>query len=33
LAENDLKPWRKDRWRIPQVDADYVARVEDVLDL
>ena len=33
LAENDLKPWRKDRWCIPQVDADYVARMEDVLDL
>ena len=26
LAENDLKPWRKDMWCIPQVDADYVAR-------
>ena len=25
LAENDLKPWRKDMWCIPQVDADYVA--------
>ena len=33
LAENDLKPWRKDMWCIPQVDADYVARMEDVLDL
>jgi transposase len=33
LAENKLKPWRKDMWRIPQVDADYVARMEDVLDL
>jgi hypothetical protein len=33
LAENDLKPWRKDMWRIPQVDAEYVARMEDVLDL
>lgn len=33
LAENDLKPWRKDRWCIPQVDAEYVARMEDVLDL
>jgi hypothetical protein len=30
LAENDPKPWRKDMWCIPQVDADYVAR--DVLD-
>ena len=33
LAENDLKPWRKDMWCIPQVDSDYVARMEDVLDL
>jgi transposase len=33
LAENDLKPWRKDMWCIPHVDAEYVARMEDVLDL
>src|SRR4029077_8841835 len=33
LAENDLKPWRKDMWCIPQVDADYVARMLDLLDL
>jgi len=30
LAENDLQPWRKKMWCIPQVDA---ARMEDVLDL
>jgi transposase len=33
LAENDLKPWRRDMWCIPHVDAEYVARMEDVLDL
>jgi transposase len=33
LAENNLKPWRRDMWCIPRVDADYVARMEDVLDL
>jgi transposase len=33
LAENRLKPWRKDMWCIPQVDGAYVARMEDVLDL
>jgi transposase len=33
LAENQLKPWRQDMWCIPQVDAEYVARMEDVLDL
>ena len=33
LAENDLKPWRKDMWCIPHVDSEFVARMEDVLDL
>jgi transposase len=33
LAENDLKPWRKEMWCIPQVDGEFVARMEDVLDL
>ena len=33
LAENDLKPWRKDMWCIPKVDGAYVAAMEDVLDL
>jgi transposase len=33
IAENDLKPWRKDMWCIPHVDGTYVARMEDVLDL
>jgi transposase len=33
LVENDLKPWRKDMWCIPEVDGTYVARMEDVLDL
>lgn len=33
LAENDLKPWRRDMWCIPRVDGTYVARMEDVLDL
>lgn len=33
LAENDLKPWRRDMWCIPYVDGEYVARMEDVLDL
>ena len=26
-AENDLKPWRKDMWCIPQVEADDVAQM------
>lgn len=33
LEENDLKPWLRDMWCIPQVDGAYVARMEDVLDL
>src|ERR1700746_370784 len=33
LAENALKPWRRDMWCIPRVDGEYVARMEDVLDL
>ena len=33
LVENDLKPWRRDMWCIPEVDGTYVARMEDVLDL
>ena len=33
LAENDLKPWRRTMWCVPKIDAEYVARMEDVLDL
>jgi transposase len=33
LTENKLKPWRKDMWCVPEVDGEYVARMEDVLDL
>jgi transposase len=33
LNENDLKPWQRKMWCIPKVDAEYVARMEDVLDL
>lgn len=33
LAENHLKPWRRKMWCIPQIDAEYVARMEHVLNL
>jgi transposase len=33
LAENELKPWREKMWCVPQIDGEYVARMEDVLDL
>ena len=33
LAENELKPWQQKMWCVPKVDSEYVARMEDVLDL
>jgi transposase len=33
LTENDLKPWREKMWCVPKVDGEYVARMEDLLDL
>jgi hypothetical protein len=33
LAENGLKSWRKDILCIPRVDGEYVARIEEVLDM
>ncbi len=33
LGEMDLKPWREKMWCIPKVDAEFVARMEDVLSL
>lgn len=33
LGEKALKPWQKKMWCIPAVDAAFVARMEDVLDL
>ena len=33
LHENELKPWQRKMWCIAKVDAEYVARMEDVLDL
>jgi hypothetical protein len=29
----ELKPWREKMWCIPQVNGEFVARMEDVLDL
>ena len=31
LTEMQLKPWQKKMWCVPKVDAEYVARMEDVL--
>ncbi len=33
LEENQLKPWQKKMWCIPKVDTEFVARMEDVLEL
>ncbi|QSJ14118.1 IS630 family transposase [Nostoc sp. UHCC 0702] len=33
LKKNEIKPWLKEQWCIPEVNAEYVLRMEDVLDL
>lgn len=33
LKKNELKPWQKQEWCIPMIDADYVWRMEDILEL
>lgn len=33
LHDLELKPWQKKMWCIPKVDGEYVARMEDVLEL
>jgi transposase len=33
LNKNELKPWQKQEWCIPKIDAEYVWRMEDVLEL
>jgi transposase len=33
LVEKKIKPWQHKMWCIPSVDAEFVARMEDVLDL
>ena len=32
-SKNALKPWQKREWCIPKVSAEFVAHMEDVLDL
>lgn len=33
LKKNELKPWQKKEWCIPKPGAEFVARMEDVLDV
>jgi hypothetical protein len=30
--KNDLKPWQVQQWCIPEVDEEFIACMEDVLD-
>jgi hypothetical protein len=32
LKKNTLKPWLKEQWCIPEANAEFVARMEDLLD-
>src|ERR687890_489475 len=32
-ATYSLKPWQQKMWCVPKIDGEYVARMEDVLDL
>ena len=33
LARHDLKLWRGEMWCVPRIDSEFVARLEDVLEL
>lgn len=33
LHDNDLKPWQQKMWCIAHIDGEYIARMEDLLDL
>jgi transposase len=33
LDDNDLKPWQQKMWCIANIDGEYIARMEDLLDL
>ena len=33
IPVNELKPWQRNEWCIPKVSGEFVARMEDVLDL
>ena len=33
LKENELKPWQKKMWCVGKLDTEYIARMENVLDL
>lgn len=33
LKEHDLKPWQQASWCVPNIDSEYIARMENLLDL
>lgn len=33
IKKNELKPWRKKEWCLGQINGDFLARMEDVLDV
>ena len=33
LQENELKPWQKKEWCIPEAGAEFVCKMEDILDV
>lgn len=33
LEEHDLKPWRQKSWCVPNLDEEYIKRMEDVLEV
>ena len=33
LEKNELRPWKKKEWRIPKMSGEFVAQMEDALDL
>jgi hypothetical protein len=33
LQEHDLKPWQQKMWCVPELDAEYIKRMEQVLDV
>lgn len=33
LQEHDLKPWRQQSWCVPKLDEEFIARMEDILEV
>jgi hypothetical protein len=33
LREHDLKPWQQKSWCVPDLDEEFIERMEDVLDI